>query len=333
MNRYLCSEGTSLLLCATSLSNIRVFDLTTMREIKTFQLPPHFGAFTTVCLDAKQCWVAAGTALGYLALFDLRFDLLLKTIKLHSDQCPRKVLACSVHPSKGKGRYLLVSLAGGSPSSSSLATWDIENDVKVEEYFTKTRHYQETPEAGRILPSDESLSSAASAIERFLEAQQRQPPFEENRDAVCALVVGSDYTTLGDNQRASSEPTIATASASAEDTFMQINQRTPFLLTGGEDRQVRFWNLSNVGQSSVLLSPDDSKGSSFSQQSGDSGSLTVVQEAPSPEPPKLRPTIIAQSQQNMLRAHQDAITAAILLQLPYKTIITGDRKGVIKVCS
>lgn len=44
-----------------------------------------------------------------------------------------------------------------------------------------------------------------------------------------------------------------------------------------------------------------------------------------------RSTLIANSQQQLLRAHQEAITALAVLDLPFRCVVSGDRAGVVRV--
>lgn len=43
-----------------------------------------------------------------------------------------------------------------------------------------------------------------------------------------------------------------------------------------------------------------------------------------------RSTLIANSQQQLLKAHQEAITALAVIELPFRCVVTGDRSGVIR---
>lgn len=44
-----------------------------------------------------------------------------------------------------------------------------------------------------------------------------------------------------------------------------------------------------------------------------------------------RSTLIANSQQQLLRGHQEAITALAVIDLPFRCVVSGDRSGVVKV--
>lgn len=306
-----------------------------MEEINVLTLPPYFGSFTCLCLDPKASWVACGTNTGHLAIWDLRFNLLIKTIRItRQDERAKSVTSCVVHPSKGKGRHLILALQGDAEGhSSAIQVWDIEHGIKTEEFITGSRRSEQpvTPDQTCANPT-----TASEAIEAFLNRQggSSAAANSERVDAVYTLAVGSDYTAMGDSRFGNAETTVTTA-ASADDSFTHVNQHTCFMLSGGEDRHLRFWDLNNVEQSMILLSPEDNKSATYTLTSShaDAPNICVYEETAVAGPTRLRPTAIALAQQNMLRAHQDAITAVALLQLPYKTIITGDRKGVIKVSS
>lgn len=316
---------------------MRILDLASMREEKTFSLPPSHGPFTCICVDPKQCWIAVGTATGQIALWDLRFDLLLKTIPLHTtDQCS-SVISCTVHPSKGKGRWLVVCLESASVSDSAVQVWDIERGRMVQEFFTKGATAAGQGSTVPERPADESSISAATAIERYV--QQPSPSVEESAisSTVRAISLGSDYTSIGDSAQHSAGEVGMTGETS-EDAFTHVSHKTAYMLTGGDDRLLRWWDLGAIERSGILLSPEDSNATAYSSRQStdaepDRAKPTVFEETAVADPPKTRPTIVAHSQQNMLRAHQDAITAVALLQLPYKMILTGDRKGIIKVSS
>jgi len=121
-----------------------------------------------------------------------------------------------------------------------------------------------------------------------------------------------------------------------------------FLLTGSEDRKIRLWDLGKVDRSVVISGLEldyDRPAFRTIQPTMDAdvptGSPTpstihtesyLSQASSKLDRPSLRTSLIGQHQQQLLKGHQDCITAIACLDVPFKCgIISGDRTGVVKV--
>ncbi len=116
-----------------------------MSELQMMQNPRHYGPITCMCIDRKRTWIIVGTSTGVLTLWDRRFGLLLKSwhVGVASTGRSIRIHQCVVHPSKGKGKYVMVAVEaskwGSDKSSTNLVeVWDIERSVLVETFVTCT---------------------------------------------------------------------------------------------------------------------------------------------------------------------------------------------------
>ncbi|KAI0342433.1 ARM repeat-containing protein [Trametopsis cervina] len=363
---YTTPAGSNLLY-ATTHATITILDLRTMQLVQTMQNPRHFGPITSVCMDRKRAWVICGTATGVLSLWDLRFGILIKSWKVgvSTSEGPSKILQCSLHPTKGKGRWVVVTSTSHAPSSQSSAqakltplieVWDIEKTTLVETYTARTAASASQPiEEVKKVEGQEAEQSAASAIAALVRSKQEaldtQPTFISRRrssaqrvpnvadlaasnqsPAITAFSLGSEFgghTTLH-----------RTAMMSQDDpSSSKSNINRGFVICGSEDRKIRLLDLSRVERSAVLSSPEgDNEKPTYSTHAS-SGSATTYAETWAANPatsqsnrPAQRLSLVTQNQQNLLKAHQDTVTAIACIDSPFRGgIVSGDRAGVLKV--
>ena len=132
-----------------------------------------------------------------------------------------------------------------------------------------------------------------------------------------------------------------------------------YMVSGSEDRKLTLWDLSKVERTTILsgaeldndkpsyrcvLLPvcfglsDDRRNSSISSSSGSTTSYVETWMASAQagsqqqNRPSQRMTLLTNSQQNLLRPHQDTITALACIDSPFRCgIVSGDRAGGIKM--
>ena len=122
-----------------------------------------------------------------------------------------------------------------------------------------------------------------------------------------------------------------------------------FIITGGSDRKLRFWDTARIENSSVVLGLDMDEPKprfrmsvqdhikfhlEFAQAQRTSTSSTSMHRTAFSGSHHSSPSEINfAQQQSLLRNHTDAVMDVILTEVPYPMIISGDRDGVIKVVS
>ncbi|GAA6055457.1 hypothetical protein JCM3770_002836 [Rhodotorula araucariae] len=261
--------------------------------------------------------------------------------------------------------------------------WDIDLGVKVDEFrvvspqqaqaasplSNRTNTFSGPEEPASTVMQDATLDPAA-AIEALLAASTAPkappavPPAAEGaapvpaKPTIRALLLGVDYSTQASTRPAATHLDSADPGGAGDGRGKDAKGRTDkgevgFLLTGGEDRKLRFWDLAKASRSAVVSGLDaDEEVPSFSIYTS-TARPTLYLESPSlaaaPRPSRSsssgvstavaastpsrihRSTLIATSQQQLLRAHQEAITALAVLDLPFRCVVSGDRAGVLRV--
>ncbi|KZV87785.1 ARM repeat-containing protein [Exidia glandulosa HHB12029] len=363
------AESTSNLLYATNMSNIVMLDIRTMRTILTMENPRHHGPISALCLGRQRAWLVVGTLTGVLTLWDLRFGLLLRTWHVGSS-LNRGVPVCvnriTLHPSKGNGLWIIVALGAGAgphvgPASELrplMEVWDVEKGTLVETFATRDLSLSETgapPSAPSPLPStsqDVNASPAAgiAALVRARTGSSQSPagsssssnPFRSrwqpqlsedssSSPAVCkdvaALAAGVDF---GGQSFPSGRARAPGADAK--------NSSRGYVITGSEDKRLRFWDIGRIERSTVISAPLTDDDRPITLRVGSDGLPTHLETATPPSTTssgnraRKTSTAINTHQQTLLKAHQDCITAVACLDSPFRGgIVTGDRSGVLKV--
>jgi phosphoinositide-3-kinase regulatory subunit 4 len=231
------SDNNSILLIATNVSNIHALDLRTMQILYTLKNPIYHGTPTCFCIDKKHNWLVVGTSHGILDMWDLRYQLPLKAWGIPGSMPIHKL---QVHPTKGRGRWIIV--AGGT-GQNELTVWDCDKTQCREVYrassgggSSKDWSNPKNYEAWNV--GDESPETILSRFATSL----------SHLDSTAVAGVDRGPRTF-----------------LAEQDFVEgdIDTRVvpSFIITGGVDHKVRFWNTVRVEASCVVsgLDVDESK--------------------------------------------------------------------------
>ena len=244
-----------------------------MRALQRMENPRHYGPITCICLDRKRTWVICGTSTGVLSLWDIRFGILIKSWRVGVALKGRfgRVHQCVVHPTKGKGRWVVVAVEThkAAPDSSShtlLEIWDIERSTLVETFSTRAVASSSTAAADEPQESSagDAESSPAAAIAALVRARQESNPYEPaprrvglagqdvlQTDApvppspdVHAVVTGADFGGLATVHRSHV--------ADSESKSSGRSSGKGFIITGSEDCKLRYWDLGRPERSVIL---------------------------------------------------------------------------------
>jgi len=247
-----------------------------------------------------------------------------------------------------------------STHTNLVEVWDIEKSVLQETFITRTGSTAEPvlPDLGELtgLDADTSPAVAIAALVRFRQAgssvgessyDRRSRPSSQStfKDElvpspapdVRALIVGSDFA--GHSSNVHRTDTIELGGA---DSSSRAAGRGGFMITGSEDRKVRLWDLGRLDRTTVLSGLESEQAMherpSYSSSTVDSAAVHIetwpspaTTSAQSNRPPQ-RMSLITHNQQNLLKSHQDVVTALACIDSPFRGgIVSGDRAGVIKV--
>ena len=250
LSHYRTSSSQSILLAATNKGRILAIDLKNMEILHSMNNPVHHGTPTTFCVDRKRHWILVGTNRGILDLWDLRFKLHLRSFGIQTDSKIDRIL---IHPTKGHGRWVMVA-AGGE-----ITVWDIEKVVCRE----VLRPSSFSPRSGVSRPyeawppdeenSERILSRFAKDLSEYDlgEPQLRRPNEVSN---------GSPGRKPTHRPSSTSPPTFPILAMSIATDFTagshaDSQNKHAFLFTGGADRALRYWDISQPEDSFIISGP------------------------------------------------------------------------------
>jgi phosphoinositide-3-kinase regulatory subunit 4 len=308
-------ETNSVLMLATNRSRILAIDLRTMKLLYSLDNPVHHGTPTCFVIDRKHHWLLLGTTHGVLDLWDLRFKVRLKAWGVPG---ATSIYRICTHPFKGRGRWVCV--AGGS-GQGEVTVWDIEKTQCREVY--RAAGSKDGPKGYEPWPVDEDKPEGM--LGRFATAVEPSGGGSADR-GIRAMVAGTDAHEDG------------------------RDSKYGFVVTGGSDKKIRFWDLVHV-ESSVILSGLDAEEpkpaytashptpsltlnterlprpgpTAPNAAAGSKGSSSTAGKTTSGRPP--RSTVISLQQQNLLKSHLDSILDIALLESPYGMTVSVDRSG------
>lgn len=308
-------ETSSVLILATNKSRVLGIDLRTMTLLYVLENPVHHGTPTCFCVDRKRNWLCIGTSHGIIDLWDLRFMVRLKAMGVPGKSAIYRI---SIHPNKGRGKWICVS---GGAEHGEITTWDLEKGICREIYRT-----------GAVKDGSKTYHA--------WDVDNEKPEGILSRFATNLDIADSANADRG--VRA-----IATGVTTGEDSR---DIRHAFMISGGSDRKMRFWDISRFENSCVFsgLQPDEAQPTysaaqlspsltlnteRFTRQPALSGTSaaggTSGRSAKTSNGRPARSTVISLQQQQLLQSHLDSIQDVALLEHPYTMSVSVDRSGTV----
>ena len=309
---------------------------------------------------------------GVLTLWDLRFGLLLRNWKVQAatDECVVQLKQCVIHPTKGRGKWIMVSLDISESTEIGLdhtlvEVWDVEKAQLMECYISRSASVgsdsSEPKSKAKAQPADSDYASAIASLVRNrretltggnYQASSSADSLVQPSPTVTAMAPGVDF---GGHSGASR----SFVDISLEGQREVTSGKTGFVVVGTEDCKIKLWNLDKFAKSVVLSDQEGEHERSTFRYSlfsplHHSVNLTMFQTIfsviPSGEmllnietvPSSMssavnlgggqRSSLISSHQHDLLKAHKDSISCIACIDSPFKGgIISGDRAGVIKV--
>lgn len=323
-------ETNSTMVIATNRSRILGIDLRTMSLMYVLENPVHHGTPTCFCIDKKRNWLCLGTSHGVLDLWDLRFKMRLKGWGVPGKS---SIYRLCIHPIKGRGKWVCVS---GGTGQGEVTAWDLEKTLCREIY--RVGGNKEGPKGYDAWEVDEDKPEGM--LGRF--ATNIEPSATGNADrGVRAMFVGNGTLEISE----------------------QRDVRHAFILTGGSDKKLRFWDFTRIENSTIFsgLALDEGKPTYSASHPTTAMTLNTErlprgQASSTPGSPSsgaadggrgssrrangagggtaarpTRSTVISVQQQQLLKSHLDSILDVALLESPYTMTVSVDRSGVVFV--
>ncbi|KAL4402270.1 Serine/threonine-protein kinase [Malassezia pachydermatis] len=297
-------------LLGTNTGRLHVWDIRTMRILSTLAQPRAWGAITCMAIDREHHWVCACTSQGRVALWDLRFQLRAQTWAV-GDGTPAQIRACTLHPTRP--RCVLVAWEAAVPQMTCL---DLEQGTMDSVWHVGSMESDATPAVGTLCTpitedTDDHVNTAALV-------------------AMLAQDVSASATTMTDG--------IWTVVASVDGYTSSPSQSSEapcgYVITGGSDRIVRFWDLGRAEHSTAWGCDVRGEFSLTSQGSLQHyhHAVQLPTDAPLHTPLHIHEQAKAvHAGTTSMQAQQHTITALGYLEVPFRCMIVADVAGTLRV--
>jgi phosphoinositide-3-kinase regulatory subunit 4 len=257
------------LLYVTSLGQISLMNIRSSALKWTSSHPISLGRVTTSHLDSRQIWLVTGTTSGYLALWDLRYGLMIR----HWRIAKTGISTIAGHPARGNGKWVIVASEGERGAQSPeqhytlMTSIDLSNGEVVERFQTSTSAVGVTSEAAgplSFLDTPAEAKTAAQTIKELVDCNtptSQQLSESRHSDWLPASTVRAIHVM--DTSKDSALPGIADLSPVQESfdgntgndktSFTPVEQGVSgIILTASSDRIIRLWNLGRPSESLVV---------------------------------------------------------------------------------
>jgi WD40 repeat protein len=211
----------SVLVYASQKGIIHGWDMRSVRDSFKYTLRPELGYPTSSTISPDRHWITVGTSKGYVALWDIRFNVMCK-LWHHSAGMPIHRLACS--------KFLPTTRQSSSESNTYLIVASGVNETAV----------WSLPDGGDCLKCFRAVPRKYfSSQEDSIAALPTLRPVSFSSHPLAPVITSIyDAPTVPSQQLSNIvQPTVRSIigriSHSAES----------FLMTGGSDRQIRFWDF------------------------------------------------------------------------------------------
>ena len=330
-------EVASVLMYATRSGGLHGWDFRSSREALYFRLGPELGLTTALAVAPDRSWAVVGTSRGFVALWDLRYNLLCRLWQ-HSSAGPIWKLACSksLLRTGGSGTNNAQGV-GGFPNAGSPALADTEGAYLFVAAGDGETAVWGLPEAGECLKCFRNVtlssdpSKALAPLPVLTEVALPRHPGGVIQGAYAASPAAKAFAL--DVERGIDPSAIESSSVRA------LVGRTPLhLVTGGTDRTIRYWDFKSPVKCYVVsgLEPGQPK-PTFEAPAGDgiNGRLFVCYDS-------LMPSVDATLSSHLPLRHDrgplspnPSFRSTILdlktIDLPVRGLLSSSTDGVIKL--
>jgi len=327
------SSVASVLLFATQAGTIHSWDLRSAVEPFQLPLPEETGFLSTLAIGSDRHWALGGTSHGYLALWDLRFGLLVNLWRHSSHRQIYKLASASTSVASGTSDaaserpFCYVAAGANEVSCFDLITGRCRQCFRVLPPLSaealRSPDKQDLHETG-----EESGFESGSLLNN-----DSLPSLEEVRipchPRAPLLVSGTPSYHYGHDATRPEryEPTMRAM-------LGKISTSESYLVTGGSDCTIRYWDFLSAQRCGVVsgLSPGQPKPSY--DATGDEVKLFRCRDTAVPQPETVMPSKLpVQQQKGPLpppTGHRDAILDLKQLKLPFRCVLSASRDGVVK---
>ncbi|KAJ5072996.1 phosphoinositide 3-kinase regulatory subunit 4 [Anaeramoeba ignava] len=289
---------------ATQNNVCHVHDMRCDQELFNFEIEKKLGFITSIASEPNSNWCSIGTSTGFIQCFDLRFLIPFQTWREPSYN-PIETLK---YYSSNDHDFWIVS---SSLYNNEICVWDIETS-KCRKIF-------------RVLPS-------RSRSDTFVQSKFDYLSYSIN-DGLENIFFKDDSDTSF-----ISEEIKGYFLSNQEDSIHSIHSiwcspDEPYLITGGSDLCLRYWNTENIENSFIISGNDDEKREEIEYRYQQNDKIDIYWEY------SVSPLISQRKNQNLENiqkkkiqtSHKDTITDINMLRLSSPLMISSSRDGVVNV--
>ncbi|CAH2350398.1 serine/threonine-protein kinase Vps15p [[Candida] railenensis] len=315
---YMINDNNAVLIGVTSSSKIVGFDILKMEKVLDLQNSLFLGIPSTFIVDSTYCWLLLGTNKGNLCLWDLRFEMLLRSWSVNTGRddieggegiskvsSPIKKLVGIVgnnikkqhshlqkdSKSDNNATFTAFAMIGGT-GNSDVSVWDIPSFTCRQVFSSQTPNPR--VKLYNLEQTDVSIDTEISKLVLDVDLD-----FDLN-----VRHVDPSMTYLGAvHMGTSEEELLVTATADKRIIVWDIQDPEKSMSLNSEDESVHFTN--NIVNSSLSL---------INERFFKRDALSSATNTTTPE---------------VIPRHQDVITGIELCQAPTRLLISTDRNGFI----
>ncbi|KDO29848.1 hypothetical protein SPRG_04931 [Saprolegnia parasitica CBS 223.65] len=319
---YMNNVTESLLVYGTRSGAIYGWDLRFRRQAWKLQVSVELGHMTCITHSSDATWLAVGTSRGYICLWDLRYHLLIRVWRHSSFHAIQRLEPCYVvasRPDAARNSPLVYVAAG----DAEVAVFDLS--IGACRGVFRTLHTQVQLSEADACPTLHHV----------------QVP-SRSKDVLASVLGPQNFTQALDE--------IAATTTTEEPTVRAIVTPSEYsLLTAGEDRRIRFWDLRNPKKSLTVCGGDAS--SFYDSQDAPSGWWKLKGDESKMDPPTIHlcqdassyfgdstadgvapnPALERRGPIPPSPAHNDCILDLKLVDVNGPMVVSSARDGVVKV--
>jgi len=298
----------SMLTFATQRGTIHSWDLRSEQEPFQLKQPAEMGYLTSMALGSDRNWMVHGTSKGYIALWDIRFQRMVKLWQ-HSGGQPINRLATSFAPIPGSrsnaGPRPLIFVASGS----ECGMFDLL-DGECRQGFRML-----TPQVGYGAPKariDMAVLKEIDVTHKNLNSHLRKTGAHwQEKPSSTGPTMNAMVGSMGGNDQ-------------------------NYLITGGGDAYIRYWDFSYPSKCYTVSGQIGSQHrSNYERVDFQSNRLLICRQTsglPLHDIESSRlPRRLHRGLTRVESRHQDAILDLKLIQTPIKAIVSCSRDGTVKL--
>lgn len=308
--KHFNTTSASIITYATQRGNINSLDLRCSPRPFSLHLRPELGYLTDMEVGNDKNWIVAGTSRGFIGLWDIRFQTMVKLWRHSRDSSIRRLTNAFGNDSNETFTRPLVFM-GCDNNEASL--FDVSNGDCRQCY--------------RVLDSSFSYVDQSALPLEYLSRPYLESVNIRSRRILSldkALQMSTRGATLGVNVNA---------------LVASINRRgKSFLVTGGSDHMIRYWDLNSSSKSYVISGRARHQPTAEfeSVKMGGESRLILCRQPSIPAANLVESAQVpSRHRQGIAKgdgcSHRDAILDLILVKHPQMGLLSSSRDGTIKL--